>query len=509
MIQMRVAKHPLINIQGDTYVFFVDSASSITQEQRQWMEQVGISYDVWTKKNKFSADCASLLPLYGIRDGVLCTVLVVGLGNLDTSSVSLLESLRQAIGSVIRYLEKVVPGVVVLDLPFPEMFGIDAFELAQEVASISMMSAYQFNEYITDSKRHLDQEYDFLLVAKEADHEAIKFGWERGVWEGFAVNQARRWCDMPPCALTPSAMAESFSDIAQAHPNLHCQIFDKQKIQELGMGGLLAVSQGSVQEPRFVVVEYLPEESAHQTIGLVGKGVTFDSGGISIKPSQSMDEMKDDMAGAASVLATMQAIAHLKPHVRVVAAVPLTENMPSGSATKPGDIIYHYNGKTSEIKNTDAEGRLILADALGYICKEYQLDALIDIATLTGACAYALGSFYAGLMTENTTLRVRLEHAGAVSGDKVWALPFSGEYDKAVTSDVADVCNIGKEGYRAGAVTAGKFLSQFVPDALVWAHIDIAGVSFKVPDKTYIRSTGATGFGVRLFVELLMSWKQL
>ncbi|KKT01988.1 MAG: putative cytosol aminopeptidase [candidate division TM6 bacterium GW2011_GWF2_43_17] len=505
MLDMQLKKHPLSETHEGAYVLFVNSDSGIDKEQRVFLEGLTIDFDALAAQTKFTATLEATLVCQGRRGDTLVWVLIVGLGTVSTNASEVLTSLRLAAARSIRYFENTVIANFACEFPTFNVPGLDTFAVAQELATAWMTAAYQFNTYMTDQERHLRGSYQITLIAREAEHEAIQTGWDRGVWEGFAVNQARLWCDMPPCDLTPTTLADHFAEIASAHDNLSCQVFAKKELEALGMGGILAVSQGSSQEPRLIVAEYKPEGSYTQTVGLVGKGVTFDSGGISIKPSQNMDEMKDDMAGAATVLAAMQAIAHLKPHVRVIAVAPLTENMPGGSATKPGDIIYHYNGKTSEIKNTDAEGRLILADALAYICKQYELDILVDLATLTGACAYALGPFYAGLMTRTFGLREQLVAAGEISGDRVWPLPFTDEYKKAVVSDVADVCNIGKDGYRAGAITAGMFLEHFVDETVAWAHLDIAGVSFKVLNKCHLRSTGATGFGVRLLVAMLMN----
>jgi leucyl aminopeptidase len=321
---------------------------------------------------------------------------------------------------------------------------------------------------------------------------------------GYGVNQARYWCDLPAQQLTPVLLAQEAEGIAQAHDNLSCRVFDESEIENLGMGGMMAVSKGSDKPPRFVVMEYTSGKEDASTVALVGKGVTFDSGGLSLKPAYAMEEMKDDMAGGASVIATMQTIAQTRPDVNVVACVPITENVINGFAMKPGDIIQFYNGKTAEVKNTDAEGRLILADALAYAAANYSYDMIIDTATLTGSAAFALGPFYGGLMTEHQDMALRLLDAGRSSGDRLWQLPFHDDYKSAVISDVADIANVGKSKYRAGAMTAGLFLQHFLDDR-PWVHLDVAGVSFNVPDRSYYRS-GATGFGVRLFTEAFMNW---
>ena len=237
----------------------------------------------------------------------------------------------------------------------------------------------------------------------------------------------------------------------------------------------------------------------------MGKGITFDSGGLSLKPPQYMETMKEDMSGAAAVIATMQAIAQLKPKVNVIGITPLSENLPSGKATMPGDVITFYNGKTAEVRNTDAEGRLVLADALSYAVKHYKLDALVDVATLTGACAYALGPFFTGLMSQHDKLTKRLQESADRSGDRVWPLPLHDDYKVAIKSAIADICNIGSKKYNAGAITAGFFLQNFVGDT-PWVHLDIAGTAFDVPDVSYYRP-GATGVGVRLLIDLALNWR--
>jgi leucyl aminopeptidase len=330
----------------------------------------------------------------------------------------------------------------------------------------------------------------------------------KGIVEGDiiagGVNRVRHWIDLPPSVLTPVDLALKAESICKEH-DLPITIFDEEDINKMGMGGLSAVSAGSHEDCKLVIMEYKTSQKNAPTICLVGKGITFDSGGLSLKPAQSMETMKDDMSGAAAVIGTMQVIAQLKPKVNVIGITPLAENLPSGTATKPGDIVRFYNGKTAEIKNTDAEGRLILADALSYAVKNYKLDGIIDIATLTGACAAALGPFFTGMMGYSQDLMERLEHAAELSGERVWRLPFDADYKKAIISDVADICNIGKSSYKAGAITAGYFLSHFVED-VPWVHLDIAGTAFEVPGISYY-GPGATGVGVRLFVELLMNWQ--
>ena len=275
-------------------------------------------------------------------------------------------------------------------------------------------------------------------------------------------------------------------------------------MQELGMGGLLGVSQGSAEPPKFIILRYQgASKSADKGMALVGKGITFDSGGISLKPAERMDEMKGDMAGAAAVIGAMQAIASLKPAVNVTALVPTTENMPSGTAYHPGDILRIMNGKTIEIVNTDAEGRLVLADALSYASKE-GLSPMIDVATLTGAVVVALGNTSAGLFSNDTELSDEIIAAGTVAGEKFWPMPMDAEYGEQVKSDIADVKQTG--GRAAGSVTAAKILEHFVGDAK-WAHLDIAGTSYVDSKKPY-QEKGATGMAVRTLAELALRRKK-
>ena len=269
------------------------------------------------------------------------------------------------------------------------------------------------------------------------------------------------------------------------------------------MGAALSVAQGSVQPPKFIVIEYRNGKRGGPTIGLVGKGITFDTGGISIKPAQGMEEMKGDMSGGAAVIAAMGAIAQLKPKVNVTALVPATENMPSGSATKPGDVVRAMNGTTIEVINTDAEGRLILADALSY-ANELGLSPLVDVATLTGACIVALGTITTGAMTNDDALLGKVIAAGDTAGERLWQLPLFDEYEEQIKSDVADIKNTG--GRDAGAITAARFLKHFAGDT-PWVHLDMAGTDNSTREKgIYVK--GATGIPVRTLVNFVMDWAE-
>jgi leucyl aminopeptidase len=311
-----------------------------------------------------------------------------------------------------------------------------------------------------------------------------------------AANRARELQDLPANVVTPSYLADRATTLAKEHESLSSEVLGREEIAEKGMGGLVAVSQGTAEDPRLIVLRYRAEAGG-ETVGLVGKGVTFDTGGISIKPAGSMHEMKMDMSGAAAVLEAVAAIAELELPVKLVAVIPATENMPSGTAVKPGDIITQLNGKTVEVNNTDAEGRLILADALTY-CVQQGADRVVDLATLTGAVIVALGSTYAGLISNDDAWAERVEAAAARTGELAWRLPLHPEYKELTKGTAADLTNASAKR-KASTIYAGSFLEEFV-DERPWVHLDIAGTAWDV-GREYV-GKGPTGYGVRLLVEL-------
>ncbi len=314
-----------------------------------------------------------------------------------------------------------------------------------------------------------------------------------------AANRARELQDLPANVVTPSYLADRARALADEHQSLTCEVLGRDEIAKKGMGGLVAVSQGSAEDPRLILLRHRADAEG-ETIGLVGKGVTFDTGGISIKPAAAMHEMKMDMSGAAAVLEAVAAIAELELPVKLVAVIPATENMPSGTAVKPGDIITQLNGKTVEVNNTDAEGRLILADALTY-CVQEGGDRVVDLATLTGAVLIALGSTYAALISNDDEWAERVEAAAGRTGELAWRLPLHPEYKELTKGTAADLTNASAKR-KAGTIYAGSFLEEFV-DGRPWVHLDIAGTAWDV-GRDYV-GKGPTGYGVRLLVELVRS----
>lgn len=506
MITAHVSSKPLHEHPVEAYCILLPEdytfEESLQEIARRWYPAL----ETWMKKFRFKGSVHDQITVSGAEGPNPITLIFCGVGSRTAPRHERIEHLRRAVGAAIRIAERAKAKSLLLQTPSVDFYEVDGYVLAREIVTTLEMATYHFDQYITDETRKHPTDYTVTLWAPDRLHESYKVGIEHGSHIGYAVNQARHWCDLPASTMTPTHMAEHAARIASSH-GLTAKIFRKSEIYDMGMGGLYAVGKGSAEECRLVALEYHPDTTEQRpTVALVGKGVTFDTGGLSIKPAARMDEMKDDMAGAAAVISTMELIAHLKPNVHVIGIAPLAENMPSGTAVRPGDIVQFYNGLTAEIKNTDAEGRLILADALAYAVKHYNIDALVTIATLTGACSAALGPFYCGLMSAHDALTERIIAASTTSGDKAWRMPFHDDYKPSVRSTVADLCNDSNATYRAGSTTAAFFLQRFTGN-IPWVHLDIAGTAFNVPDRSYFRP-GATGFGVRLFAELLLNWKQ-
>lgn len=378
--------------------------------------------------------------------------------------------------------------------------------IGQAITEGLYFGSYRYDEFVSKSKENrLDSLKCTVVDDSPKKIKDMSKGVKVGTVIGKAQVYARTIANRPGNIINPPKLAAEARKVANADPSLTCKVFDEKQLTQMNAGGILAVGSGSKSEPRLIVLKYTPKGAtakAKKPIALVGKAVTFDSGGISIKPSAGMEEMKFDKSGGIAVLGAMKAIAALKPAQTVYGLIPSAENMPSGSATRPGDIITTMSGKTVEIKNTDAEGRLILCDAIHYATKQ-KCEAIVDIATLTGACVVALGKYMAGLMGNNDGLIEQLKDASKASGDKVWHLPCTDEYSDDMKSDIADICNIGNSRW-GGAITAGAFLKAFVGDTK-WAHIDMAGMDM-FAGKAY-GTAGSPGYGVRLLTAFAINYK--
>jgi len=448
----------------------------------------------------FSGKLNETALLYPGDDFPARRVLIVGLGKQEEFD---LDKVRQASATVAQKARSLGVTRYSTIVHGAGAAGLEPSVAAQALAEGTHLSQYRFTQHHTvQDESHPAKELETVsVIVFSAELIApIENGLRVGEAIAVAVKWARDWVNQPANYATPALLANEAQRMAEA-TSLAFQALGPTQMGQHGMGALLGVAQGSAQEPRFIILEHNPTAQQSQPIVLVGKGLTFDSGGISIKPADGMEMMKGDMAGAAAVLGTMQVVASLGLPQRVVGLVPATENLPSGTAYKPGDVLKTITGKTIEVISTDAEGRLILADALGY-AQRYQPAAVVDLATLTGACVVALGTVAAGLFSNNEALAARLEAAAQASGEKVWRLPLWKEYAEQIKSDVADMKNTG--GRPAGAITAAMLLKNFVGD-MPWVHLDIAGVSSAEKDSPY-RPKGATGYGVRLLVQFLRNW---
>ncbi|WDP90585.1 MAG: leucyl aminopeptidase [Desulfobacter sp.] len=434
-------------------------------------------------------------------------ILVLGLGtvNKEKDQALALDMLRQGGGSMAKAAAKTKAKEIVVALPAPKHLapGISDLPTAAEIfAEGIILGDYRFVKYKETTKKKDD--YPGLtalrFVCKE-ELAAVRTGVQKGKNAAFAACAARDMANEPGNGWTSADFATWAKALAK-ETGLSYRCIEKKEMVQLGMGGILGVNQGSSVPPRLVILEYQPEKKS-ETILLVGKGLTFDSGGISIKPSSGMEDMKYDMCGGAAVLSAMAAVAEEKPDVGVVALVPATDNMSGANAMHPGDIIRHFNGVTSEIINTDAEGRLILGDALAYGIKTYKPDCVIDAATLTGAVIIGLGHHYTGLVSNNDELVKQVQAAGSTAGEPVWRLPLDKNYKKQIESKVADIKNTG--GRPGGTITAAAYLSNFV-DNTPWAHLDIAGTAWDFTEKPYIPK-GPSGTATRTFINLIRNWK--
>ncbi|HSK49614.1 MAG TPA: leucyl aminopeptidase, partial [Solirubrobacterales bacterium] len=419
-------------------------------------------------------------------------VLVVGLGkatDLDAERLRVAAALaaKQAVRLEARSLAWALPE------------GDDREAAAAAIVAGTVLAPYRFDRFKSRDESDPEPaalESLTLLPGEASADDALATAAEAARVAAEAQNRARDLQSLPANVATPSFLAARAEEIAAGSDAVEVEILGRPELEAKGMGGLLAVSQGGPQEPKLIVLRYRGGGTG-PTLGLVGKGVTFDTGGISLKPGAGMHEMKYDMSGAAAILEAAAAIAELGLAIDLVAVVPTTENMPSGTAVKPGDVITQYNGKTVEVNNTDAEGRLILADALAYAV-EQGAERIVDLATLTGAVTIALGSTYAAVIANDDELAAAIERAGSESGELVWRLPLHPEYKALMKGKVADLSNLASKR-KAGTITAASFLEEFVGET-PWAHVDIAGTAWDV-GREYTGSE-ASGFGVRLLVEL-------
>ena len=434
-------------------------------------------------------------------------VLLVGLGKKKDAR---LDTIRQAMGTAVKRIRQAGAKSFVTPLHGRGITGASPLDLAKAMVEGAILGGYQFTVYRSQNGDEPKAVAGMTLVAPTGNLAAIQRGAEQGRASAEAAAFVRDLCNHPSNIMTPARIAAEAKDIAK-ESGVQLTVLERRDMEKLGMGALLGVARGSHEPPKFIMLEYKGRGAKSPATGkngakgkgpivLVGKTITFDTGGISLKPAENMEQMKADMTGGAEVLATVRAAARLRLPLHVIGLLPATENMPGGRAMKPGDIVRTMSGKTVEVQNTDAEGRLILADGLAYATR-YKPAAIVDIATLTGACMVALGQFAIGMFGNNESLKKRIGAAGQSVGERVWEMPLWEDYFEQLRSDVADMRNIGGRG--GGMITAALFLSKFVGDS-PWVHLDIASTDWSERERAYI-SKGPTAIGTRLLIQFLIN----
>jgi len=423
-------------------------------------------------------------------------VIVAGLGKQAGFNV---DSIRRVSAEACRFARSKAAKRVATIVHGGGVGGIEPEKAAQAITEGAILGLYRFRKHISKEPENGDVQELLVVERDEAKRSHLEKGCDVGKVTAESVAFARDMINEPANFMTPSVMAEIARNLA-GECGLGLTVLERAQMKELGMGGLVGVSQGSHQDPKFIVLSYRGDAASQKTVGLVGKGITFDSGGISLKPAEDMGDMKGDMAGGATVMAAIRAVGKLKPKINVTAVIPATENLPGGSALKPGDVIKAMNGKTIEIISTDAEGRLILADALSYAVKN-GLSPVVDVATLTGAIRVALGDVTVGVFGNNEEFSKKVMTAAEEAGERMWQMPMFEEYKEQYKSEVADLKNTG--GRPGGAITSALFVGEFVSDT-PWVHLDIAGTSLTSKEKGHAVK-GATGVAVRTLVNLVMN----
>jgi leucyl aminopeptidase len=461
-------------------------------------EAVQAAATVVLASGEYKAGANETLLLHAPAGLLAKRLLIVGLGKQAKATVN---SVRNAAGTAVRFTKP--RGIRELVFALPELELWSAAHSARAAVEGAFVGDFDPDIYRSDRKDQSVRSFT-LAASGNSDQDALKAAFAEGVIVGESQNFTRSLVNEPGNKLTPTILGHCAAHMAD-EVGLKWAVYSTDKLHELKMGAFWSVSQGSEEPPALIVLRYEPEgvpaDSAGPVLGLVGKGITFDTGGISIKPSDKMEQMKYDMAGGAAMIGAMRAIALLKPKVRVIAVVCAAENMPSGSAQKPGDVQTAMSGKTIEVINTDAEGRMVLADGLTY-AKQLGATHLIDAATLTGACVVALGMTNAGVFSNDDNTYAKFEGALATSGENFWRLPLGEEYAELIKSDIGDIKNTG--GRYGGAITAAEFLKVFVEDT-PWIHLDIAGLAWVEENKPYI-AKGPSGVAVRSILEWVRSY---
>ncbi|HET6491299.1 MAG TPA: leucyl aminopeptidase [Syntrophales bacterium] len=494
-MKVRVKKADPVAFSGEAIVVchFEDSKKLAGAAYRLDRGSGGLLGEVM-KSGDFTGKHAQVSVIYTRGALPARRVLLLGLGRKKEFD---LERLRKAFSRAARTARELGLAEFAICLDIPDR-ARSLEDMTEAVVEGAILGLYRFTQYKTPDKDNGRNVKGFsIIAASDSEVRRMKTAAERAVIISKAVYFARDLVSTPSNEMTPSDIARSAKQ-AVVSKKVRLTVFDNRKMEKLGMNALLSVARGSMEPARFIILEYSGARKAEKPYVIVGKGITFDSGGISLKPPDKMEEMKADMSGGAAVLAVIKAAAELGLPLNLVGLVPATENLPGGRAYKPGDVLRSMSGKTIEVISTDAEGRLILADALTYAGR-FKPKAIIDVATLTGACVIALGDDVVGMMGTDDTLKRDLRSAAEETGEKLWELPLWDDYAELIKSDVADMKNTG--GRAGGAITAAVFLGKFV-EKTPWVHLDIAGPAWRSSEKPYI-PRGASAVGVRLLLRFL------
>jgi leucyl aminopeptidase len=493
-MKISVTSGKLSRQQTDGLVFCLfEDTKKLTGEAASLDKVLGGAISQSIKQGRITGKSGEIEIFHTLGDVSASLIAVIGLGKAKDYDAN---KLREVSAAVFRTLRKSRAATISIELPESKL-PLEA--ASQAVAEGAVLGLYTFRRHITKKADYPEvSEVNILVPAVDVKKGVV--GASKGEIIATAATLARDMANEPSNFMTPADIAGIAKDVAKKN-KLGFTLLEKDEMAKLGMNGALSVAQGSAQAPKFMVLKYKGKDSDVIDLALVGKGLTFDSGGISIKPAENMGDMKADMSGAGSVISAISAIAQLKPAINMVAVVAAVENMPSGTAYKPGDIVKAMNGKTIEVVNTDAEGRITLADALSYVNARIKPKNIVDVATLTGACVVALGHVASGIFTNNQALADKVLAAGKAAGEQSWQMPMFDEYKEQNKTDVADMKNSG--GRPGGAITAALFLAEFAEET-PWVHIDIAGVDLTEKERGYYVK-GSTGIPVRTLVELALS----
>lgn len=483
----------LVSTECDELIVPLWKGESLAQVYPELNEAFEGGLEALQENKEISGDAKAVAVVHGMGRITAKKLIVIGMGEPEKFDF---VAARNAWGKAAKTaLSKGSNKTVAIDLPTTDR--LDADRVAQAATEAFGLADYHYEGYRKKAKRESDSVDTVRILASEDANEVISAGVERGWALVQGTNLARTLVNEPGNYLPPRALKDAAVEVATRH-GMQVDVLEKAKLEELGMGGVLSVAQGSVEEPYVIAIRYQGRETWDDVIGLIGKGVTFDTGGISIKPVAGMENMKSDMGGAAAMIGALEALGQLKPKVNVLAVIGTVENMPSGSAFRPGDVITTMSGKTVEIITTDAEGRLVLADCITY-AKEQGVSCLVDAATLTGGIVVALGNYCSGAMTNNQELVNELLEAAEVAGERLWQLPTFEEYRELNKSHYADLKNSG--GRNGHAIVGGVFLQEFAEDT-PWVHLDIAGTAYHV-NLGDMQPAGGTGVMTRTITQFV------